>query len=68
MILQMLFQATEKKTAANVQMHQAGLDRITSNRDSALKANQEAFDNTVPHFTVKEKNMWFLSSKDKRTA
>jgi len=29
--------------------------------------NREAFENTVPHHTVKEGNMWFLSSKDKRT-
>ena len=30
--------------------------------------NKEAFKNTVPHHTVKEGNMWFLSSIDKRTA
>jgi len=30
--------------------------------------NQEAFENTVPHHIIKEGNMWFLSSKDKRTA
>jgi len=30
--------------------------------------NQEAFENTVPHHTVKEGSMWFLSSEDKRTA
>lgn len=30
--------------------------------------NQEAFENTVPHQPVKEKNVWFLTSKDKKTA
>jgi alpha-L-fucosidase len=30
--------------------------------------NQEAFDNTVPHDVIKEKNMWFLTSRDGRTA
>ncbi len=30
--------------------------------------NQEAFEQTIPHHTVKEDNMWFLTSRDKRTA
>lgn len=30
--------------------------------------NREAFENTVPHHTVKEGNLWFLRSKDGRTA
>lgn len=30
--------------------------------------NGEAFNNTVPHHIIKEKNMWFLTSRDKRTA
>jgi alpha-L-fucosidase len=30
--------------------------------------NQEAFHKTVPHKTIKENNMWFLTSADKKTA
>jgi alpha-L-fucosidase len=30
--------------------------------------NQEAFENTVPHHVIKEENMWFLTSRDGRTA
>ncbi|WP_223549026.1 alpha-L-fucosidase [Aestuariivivens sp. NBU2969] len=30
--------------------------------------NQEAFNQTEPHHTIKEGNMWFLTSKDKKTA
>jgi len=30
--------------------------------------NQEAFNETVPHHTIKEDSIWFLTSKDKRTA
>jgi len=30
--------------------------------------NHEAFDKTVPHKIIKENNMWFLTSKDKKTA
>ena len=30
--------------------------------------NQEAFDNTVPHHVIKEKNMWFLTSRDRKNA
>lgn len=30
--------------------------------------NQEAFHKTIPHHTIKEENLWFLTSKDKRTA
>ncbi len=30
--------------------------------------NREAFDNTVSHHIIKEGNMWFLTSKDKKTA
>ena len=30
--------------------------------------NQEAFENTVPHNVIKEGNMWFLTSRDGRTA
>jgi len=30
--------------------------------------NQEAFENTIPHHITKEGNMWFLRSKDRRTA
>ncbi|WP_299668836.1 alpha-L-fucosidase [uncultured Polaribacter sp.] len=30
--------------------------------------NKEAFHQTIPHHTVKENNMWFLTSKDQRTA
>jgi alpha-L-fucosidase len=30
--------------------------------------NQEAFDNTIPHHTIKEGDKWFLSSRDRRTA
>lgn len=29
--------------------------------------NQEAFERTIPHHTVKEANMWFLTSQDKQT-
>lgn len=29
--------------------------------------NKEAFHQTIPHHTVKEDNMWFLTSQDKRT-
>lgn len=29
--------------------------------------NQEAFKNTIPHSIVKESNIWFLTSRDKRT-
>ena len=30
--------------------------------------NQEAFEGTVPHHTIREKNIWFLTSRDKKTA
>jgi alpha-L-fucosidase len=30
--------------------------------------NQEAFENTIPHHTIKQGNMWFLTSKDRNTA
>lgn len=30
--------------------------------------NQEAFDQTIPHHTIKEGSIWFLTSKDKKTA
>ncbi|MEN8251032.1 MAG: alpha-L-fucosidase [Bacteroidota bacterium] len=30
--------------------------------------NQEAFENTIPHHIIKQGNMWFLTSKDKKTA
>jgi alpha-L-fucosidase len=30
--------------------------------------NQEAFHQTIPHHTIKENNLWFLTSKDKKTA
>ena len=30
--------------------------------------NREAFEQTVPHNTIREDNLWFLTSKDKRTA
>jgi alpha-L-fucosidase len=30
--------------------------------------NREAFDNTVPHHVIKEDNMWFLTSPDRKTA
>ncbi|WP_200979090.1 alpha-L-fucosidase [Echinicola sp. 20G] len=30
--------------------------------------NQEVFDETIPHHIIKEDNMWFLTSKDKKTA
>lgn len=29
--------------------------------------NKEAFQQTIPHHTVKEDNMWFMTSQDKRT-
>jgi len=30
--------------------------------------NQEAFQQTIPHHTIKENNLWFVTSKDKKTA
>jgi alpha-L-fucosidase len=30
--------------------------------------NREAFENTIPHHMIKDGNMWFLRSKDRRTA
>lgn len=30
--------------------------------------NQEAFNQTIPHHTFKENDMWFLTTKDKKTA
>jgi alpha-L-fucosidase len=30
--------------------------------------NREAFENTVPHHIIKEEDMWFLTSRDRRTA
>jgi alpha-L-fucosidase len=33
-----------------------------------LFINSEALNQTVPHHTIKEDNIWFLTSKDKRTA
>ncbi|NND07049.1 MAG: alpha-L-fucosidase [Saprospiraceae bacterium] len=30
--------------------------------------NKEAFDQTIPHHLIKEDDIWFLTSKDKRTA
>lgn len=30
--------------------------------------NQEAFDNTIPHHVIREDKLWFLTSRDRRTA
>ena len=30
--------------------------------------NQEAFHHTIPHHTIRENNLWFLTSRDKTTA
>ena len=30
--------------------------------------NREAFENTIPHHVIKEENMWFLTSRDRKTA